>query len=411
MIFNVKYHRNQKLRTVNTIIRSKKNRNMNDNNQPDTKRQKKILISTILPSPYRVDFFRYLQDNYNKEYEIHILFLTSNENSNRQWSADENRLHNIHFLKSKVIKLNTKFDEIQKIFNYGVTSFLNELKPDAVVGVEYNPTTIMIKHWCNKHKTPYISWSDGTAYSERNIGLLQKLSRRYIIRNSAAFIASSTKTRENQILLGADDRKIYISELSIDLNNYADPTPDKIPNNNLIFVGTLIERKGLDLLLDALKLITDTDWTLIVAGDGHDKDKLVSYVKELSLEDRVLFKGFVAGKDLTALYESSSIFILPTREDCFGLVILEAMCCSLPVISSKYADGAHDLIEEGVNGYIIDPYDPLSFSEKIKKLLTDKELCHKMGKRSKEKTKEFDFSITGKAYMDAINSVLQQGLQ
>nr|MCR4923004.1 glycosyltransferase family 4 protein [Lachnospiraceae bacterium] len=255
------------------------------------------------------------------------------------------------------------------------------------------------------HKIPYISWSDGTAYSERNIGLLQKYARKYIIKNSKAFIASSSKTKENQILLGAREDKIFISELSIDLNNYAKAGLDRTQNNNLIFVGTLIERKGLDLLFDALNLIQDTDWRLFIAGEGHDRDKLVHYAKELSLEDRVEFKGFVAGKELIRLYENSSIFILPTREDCFGLVILEAMCCGLPVISSKYADGAYDLIEEGENGYIIDPCDPVTFSEKIKKLLNDKELCRKMGKRSREKTGEFDFSITGKAYIDAINSV------
>lgn len=78
------------------------------------------------------------------------------------------------------------------------------------------------------------------------------------------------------------------------------------------------------------------------------------------------------GEPLRELYHNADVFILPTREDCFGLVILEAMCASLPVISSKYADGAFDLVAEGENGYIVDPEDTHAFAEKIDQILRTK---------------------------------------
>lgn len=69
------------------------------------------------------------------------------------------------------------------------------------------------------------------------------------------------------------------------------------------------------------------------------------------------FLGYQEGEPLQKLYRTADAFVLPTREDCFGLVLLEAMCASLPIISSKYADGARDLVSDGENGYIIDPED------------------------------------------------------
>ena len=105
------------------------------------------------------------------------------------------------------------------------------------------------------------------------------------------------------------------------------------------------------------------------------------------------------------LYSSSDVFILPTREDCFGLVILEAMCASLPVISSKYADGAFDLVEEGENGYIVDPEDTDAFAEKIEAAFADEKRLASMGQKSYEKAHEFAFSEVSKGCIAALDYV------
>ena len=162
---------------------------------------KRLLIVTNQPSPYRVDFFAYLQKHYNKEFDIWILFSASNSASNRSWNAKEDSLINVVYPMSKVVKFHSKYDDTQTIISYGTSKKLNEVKPDVVVCMEYNYTALVVKHWCNSHKVPYISWSDGTRFSERNIKLHQKLFRKYIFRGTAAFIASSTKAKENQIYL------------------------------------------------------------------------------------------------------------------------------------------------------------------------------------------------------------------
>ena len=94
---------------------------------------------------------------------------------------------------------------------------LRGIAPDVVFAMEYNPTILRAVHWCRRKKIPFISWTDGTLHSERGIGKVQRLSRSYIIKRAAAFIASSTASKEAQIAYGADPDKCFLSYLTVDI--------------------------------------------------------------------------------------------------------------------------------------------------------------------------------------------------
>lgn len=99
---------------------------------------------------------------------------------------------------------------------------------------------------------------------------------------------------------------------------------------------------------------------------------------------------------------------MPTREDCFGLVIHEAMAASMPIIASCYADEAYDLVKEGENGFIINPYDAQELADVIEKLLDNDKLVEKMGKSSFEIISNFSFDRTSEAIGEVINWVLDR---
>lgn len=363
---------------------------------------KKALFITNIPSPYRVDFFAFLQKNY-PQYEFHVLFSGAGM-ENRKWSVELEELSNYRFLKSKTIIIRKRFDDRYVFVPVGVEKTLNEIKPDIVFAMEYNPTILRAVHWCRRKKIPFISWTDGTLNSEKNIGKVQRLSRAYIIKRAVAFVASSTASKQTQIAYGADEKKCFISCLTVDINKYLREKTD-YSGRQLLYVGSLIQRKGLDLLLPALAE-TSEDIRLVLVGEGQEKDALLQQAKELGIEERIEFRGYVEGEPLRELYNSSDIFVLPTREDCFGLVILEAMCASLPVISSKYADGAFDLIEEGKNGYIVDPENTKEFATAIEQAFADEEKLAQMGKHSYEKAHEFAFDKVAKGCIEALEYVL-----
>lgn len=364
----------------------------------------KAVFITNIPSPYRVDFFAYLQKNY-PQYEFHIIFSGAGM-ENRKWSVELAGLSNYYFLKSKTIIIRKRFDDRYVFLPVGVEKQLKAIRPDIVFAMEYNPTILRAVHWCRRKKIPFISWTDGTLNSEKNIGKVQRLSRSYIVKRAAAFVASSTASKKAQIAYGADEKKCFISYLTVDIQKYLREKTD-YSGKQLLYVGSLIQRKGLDLLLPALAK-TGEDIRLVIVGEGQEKELLEKQAAELGISRRIEFKGYLEGEPLRELYGSSDVFILPTREDCFGLVILEAMCASLPVISSKYADGAFDLIEEGENGCIVDPEDTDAFADAISEMFADEDRLAAMGQRSYEKAHAFAFSEVAKGAIDALRFVMQE---
>lgn len=357
----------------------------------------KICIITNIPAPYRVDFFNYLIDN--SGYDITIIYSSQNED-NREWKIESKLIRNSIFLKSKTIKVKKKLDYKYIHLPIDIIKQLNIIKPDVVVGSEYNPTIIQAFLWCKFKKKKFVSWSDGTLNSEKNINKIQLLLRKVICKNANSLIASSTATKIAQMKYGAKEEKIFISLLTIDIDKYALANYKKVQNDipRILYVGSLIKRKGVDLLFNALANINE-DYILDIVGDGEEKVDLVKLAKELEIYNKINFRGYLQQEDLIKFYYESDIFILPTREDCYGLVLLEALSCGTLVIASKYADGAIDIIEDGGNGYIIDPFKVNEFSNVIFKLLHDKNLTNKIKNESKKKLKKFYFREVAKNFI------------
>lgn len=99
------------------------------------------------------------------------------------------------------------------------------------------------------------------------------------------------------------------------------------------------------------------------------------------------------------------VFVLPTREDCFGLVLLEALCMLKPIATSKYADGAYDIVLNGKNGIIADPYNSREFGHAIEAILLDEMYKRNGVDINKEIRNKFTFKSVSQGYIDAINYV------
>ena len=364
--------------------------------------QKHIVIITNIPAPYRVDFFDYLSKNYT-DYRFTILYSSKNED-NRSWEIDQEKMKNSIFLESKTIKIKKKLDTRYVHVPWGVEKTLKKLSPDVVIGSEYNPTILLALHYCKRHRIPFVSWTDGTLFSERNFGKVQLWSRKHVIKHADSYIASSTKSKEAQVYYGAPEDKCHISYLTVDTRKYIQK-PQSQGNGKILCVGSLIERKGVDLLLKALAEIKG-EFELCLAGTGPEKAMLEEVAHDLKIANKIRFLGQLNRKELLEQYAESDLFVLPTREDCFALVILEAMCSKLPIICSRYADGAYDLIEEGNNGFIIDPYDTKNFAACIQKLLDNPELRKTLSAQSEDIIEKFCFENVSKGYMEAIRECL-----
>ena len=360
---------------------------------------KKAAFVTNIPSPYRVDLFYYLQTHLN-EYEISVIY-TSRSEDNRKWDLREEKLLNTHILKSKILKLRGKLDARYIHFPANVGSVLNTIQPDVVVAFEYNPAALQSLLWCRTHKRKFIHLTDGTLYSERNLNIVQRASRKIICGSADACIASSTKAQEKLVSWGVAREKIFKSFLTVDISPYRDIPRKPVPGQ-LLYVGSMVKRKGLDLLISAMPYVK-SPVTLHIVGNGTPEEiaELKQLAQEKNVADSIVFRGFLQGAALREEYSHAQAFVFPTREDCFGLVLLEAMGAGVPIVASKYADGAYDVVLEGENGWIADPDDAQQFAQAI-----DRANTVPLRGSSRQHIDQFTFESVAVGYSNALHYVL-----
>ena len=148
-------------------------------------------------------------------------------------------------------------------------------------------------------------------------------------------------------------------------------------------VGSLIKRKGHDVLLRALRQIDPSiDLRLLVASDGTERQALERLSDELGLKARVHFLGYF--DDIAGVYRSSDMVVLASRGDAFGLVLAEAGLFGLPVISTKVG-GIPEVIADGITGILVPPDDPGALAAAITRLAKDTGYRAALGKAAKER--------------------------
>jgi len=152
-----------------------------------------------------------------------------------------------------------------------------------------------------------------------------------------------------------------------------------------LFIGQLIRRKGWNLLLEAADLVTKKlpyKFTVNIVGDGPDKAMLRDKVVSLNLREIVNVIGRVPYNCLGTYFETADVFVLPSLEDTWGMVVSEAMAFQKPILCSQSA-GASELVENGVNGYTFDPRSPVELAGYMELFLREPSLIAKMGACSK----------------------------
>ena len=159
----------------------------------------------------------------------------------------------------------------------------------------------------------------------------------------------------------------------------------------VLFLSNLMPAKGpMQFLKAASRVIEKTSNVhFVLAGTMWREDfykELVSYIEQNGLKEFVSLPGGVYGREKYELFSSSHIFVFPTHNETFGIVILEAMRACLPVIAS--AEGAiPETVQDGITGYIINPHDPIEIADRIQTLIDDDKLRHRMGSRGYERFK------------------------
>ncbi len=193
---------------------------------------------------------------------------------------------------------------------------------------------------------------------------------------------------------------IYIPNILESLPKRLAPLDEK----RLISVGRLSKEKG---HLDLLKIYNilekkHPDWCLDIIGDGPERDNLEEYIKKHHLEEKVTLHGFQNKKYIDSYLQKSSIYLMTSFTESFGIVLIEAMSHGLPCIAFSSAEGACELINSSQNGYLIKNRNFQVMIEKIEDLMEKKEERVRIGKASRESVLKYTKEVVGKEWIDLI---------
>ncbi len=265
--------------------------------------------------------------------------------------------------------------------------------------------------------TPYIvslRGSDVPGYDpynakvERLHKLMKPLNRR-IWRRAGRVVALSEAL--------AETARETLPELDIDvIPNGIDTRrfspPDERPQEKrvrLITVARLLERKGIQTILEACARPTVLPVELTIVGTGPYEPELRQMIAGMGLEDRVRFLGFVPNEDLPHLYRESDIFVLPSETESFGLVFAEAMSCGLPIAASNVG-GIPETVRDGVDGLLCPPGEPLALRENILRLISNVDAREEISYSQRERILEnYTWDQIAARYVDVYRSVLAAG--
>ncbi len=319
-------------------------------------------------------------------------------------------------MKSLEITKTDGYSRRVMILSPGIIGELWQFRPQVVLAQAYSLWTLIAVLM-----KPVMGWKliiiyDGSSpNTDLEDSWVRAIARKFMSAAADAFIPNSYGGRDYLIRsLGAKPERVFthtylVPDAQALLQNAVGEPPD-LPRQRPIFlyVGRITARKGINSLIQACTILKEqgyTDYSLVVIGSGDQRGELETLIAQQGLTDLVTWVGWVEYGRLGAYFQSADVFVFPTLEDIWGMVPLEAMVFGTAVLCSRWA-GAAELVVEGENGFIFDPYKPEELAEKMQQFLDRPELIKIMGDRAKELIGKTNYQTAADGFIDVINRVI-----
>lgn len=343
----------------------------------------KVLFITNLPTPYRIDFYSEL----GKLCDLTVI-IEAKRSKSLTFNWNDNNISTF-----KAIFLNKGFLNEKKI-NWNILQYLSQQKYDKIVISCYHTATSMLSIlYMRLNKIPYIFETDGGMIHPQENKLVRCI-KRFFISKAKYYFSPSKGSDDYLIYYGAPKENIYrypftsLNKTDILKNLPTEEERKKIKQelgitekNIILGIGQFIERKGFDILLQAIKAFNQSssyDSIGVYIVGGKPTDQYLQMKKEWNLAN-VHFEGFKTKSELSKYYKAANIFILPTREDIWGLVINEAMAHGLPVITTNKCVAGIELLPSDC---IIETNNHIQLKDKIESLINNKNLLEQYSQQN-----------------------------
>jgi glycosyltransferase involved in cell wall biosynthesis len=310
--------------------------------------------------------------------------------------------------------------------NPGVLKELTGNSHDLIVTGGYSqPTTMAALLWAKSRRLPYGLRSESNLLLPRG-----KVKRRLkqqllkpLLKDASVAFAIGSLSREYLKRYGVPEARIFTYPNTPDVEFISSRTDryraDKdqlrqelgiVASKVILFVGKLVKRKRPQVLVQALHQLetdstTSSDLQLIIIGEGPERGNLLRTVRELGT-DRVSLLGYRKPADILKYYAISDLFVLPSAYETWGVVVNEAMASRLPVVVTEQVGAAADVVERGMNGYVVPVDDAEALCHAMKLILMDSKLQQRMGRRSFEIIREWNYDRGVRNFLAGVESAV-----
>lgn len=364
---------------------------------------KRVLFVTNYASPYRVCFF----DELGKYADVTVLFserIEEKKHRSADWFVQSEGRFRVVQLEKSVAKPGGRD------LCLDVTKWLNK-SYDAIVVCGYSsPTAMLAIAYLRVKKIPFYIEIDGGLIRES--GGVKYRFKRMLVGSATWWISSGKYPTKYLVHYGAKEEGVFEYPFS---SLWEKDIPETIPSaaekqqlrqkldmpekKIVLYVGRFDPKKGMDDLLHATPDL-DRDAGIYFVG-GEPTQEHLQFCKERDLTN-VHFVGFKKKEELADYYRAADLMVLPTKSDVWGLVINEAMAYGLPIVTTDRCVAGLELVEDGVNGYLVPVDDQKALTEKINAVLASD--MAKMGAASLQKIRPYTIENMAKRHVEIFES-------
>ena len=297
--------------------------------------------------------------------------------------------------------------EKQRLYRRKLTECLLRLKPDITVSMLRREINFI----CDIHDGSikigeiHINRDNFRDFDGRDKNPIKKLASeiwmKQLIRQLKRLRLFVCLTEEDKAKWTELDNVIVMpNPLSFNTKNYSNCEKKRV-----IAVGRYVPQKGFDLLIEAWRNVADEhpDWSLFVYGEGN-KEPYQKLVDKYNLNNCCHLES--AKSDIAEFYANSSIFVLSSRFEGFGIVLLEAMSCGVPVVSFACPCGPRDIVHDGIDGLLVSNGDTGQLAVKINYLIENNDERKQMGLHAKENAKRYDITGIGQRWKNVFEKLM-----
>jgi len=355
--------------------------------------KRRTVILTEIIAPYRIPVFNALAAR--SDIDLHVIFLSENDSNLRQWHVYKDE---INFSYEVLPSFRRRLGTFNLLLNTRVQSALRLARPEAILCGGYNFLAYWrAAWWARRNHAPLLLWSESNAADKPRYNAVEFLKKRFA-RMCRAHVAAGATSRDYLLQLGASSHSVFIAPDAVDLTMYAASAAKArdraselraehaLPERYFLCVGRLVEEKGIFDLLAAYASLEEKARSrigLVFVGEGSAREELQRRASDIH-PGEIKFCGWVHRERISEFYALADALIFPTHSDPWGLVVNEAMACSLPIVASDVAGCVADLVRPSKNGFTFRPRDIAALGEIMRALAVQPALRYRMGAQSLE---------------------------